>query len=72
MGNHFLLPGPLTSRSTTVLATVLPISVVLIVLVTVVVLVLAVVCLKRRRRTLKPKPAGEDQRGTWADKVCGG
>jgi len=53
-----------------VLATVLPISIVLIVLV--IVAVFTVVCLRRRRRTLKLKPVEEDERYIRADKMCGG
>ena len=56
--------------SSTVLATVLPITVVLIVLV--IVAVFTVVCLRQRRRTFKLKPVEEDESSIWADKVCGG
>jgi len=59
-----------SSASSTVLATVLPITVVLIALV--IVAVFTVVCLRQRKRTLKPEADEEDESSIWVDKVCGG
>ena len=56
--------------SSTVLATVLPITVVLIVLV--IVAVFTVVCLRQRRKTLKPEADEKDESSIWADNVSGG